>query len=375
VLDPLQVRPTRAEIDLDALAHNLRMARQAAGGAEVLAVVKADAYGHGLLPVARRLADERVDGLGVALVEEGLALREAGLKVPILVLNGIYDGAHAHVLEAGLAPCVYDFADVERFANAARGASFGIHLKVDTGMSRLGVPDREIDHFLDRCARVPNLRLDGLMTHLSSAEHDPETTEAQLERFAIARRSVLARGHRPRVHAANSAATLLCPNARFDLVRPGLILYGGRPRRDVGLELRPVMRVVASVARVTTIAAGEAVGYSRAWTASKESRIATLAIGYGDGLMRHLSNRGEVLIRGTRCPIVGLVSMDLTGVDVSALETCERGDDAVILGAQGDERLTAEEVAERAGTVGYEVLTSLLPRVPRVYLDGDAARE
>lgn len=374
MIAPGQVRPTRAEIDLDALAHNLDVVRRSAAAAKVLAVVKADAYGHGLLPVARRLTASGIDGFGVALVEEGLAIRGAGIDVPVLVLNGIYDGAHADVLREGLTPVVYDLADVEAFSMAAcDGAPASIHLKLDTGMTRLGVPLDGLAAFLDGLDRYPEVQLGGLMTHLSSAEDDVEATRAQLARFREAKALIEARGHRPSVvHTANSAATMLREEARFDMVRAGVILYGVGPGVPIDADLRPVMRIVTSVARVAEVPAGTAVGYGRTWRAERPSRIATLAIGYGDGYMRHLSNRGEVLIRGRRCPIVGLVSMDLTGVDVTHLDGCERGEEAVVLGAQGDDALTAEEVGRAAGTIGYEVLCSIAPRVPRVYVRGFA---
>lgn len=371
---PTQIRRTRAEIDLDALAHNLLVVRSVAPASRVLAVVKADAYGHGLLPVSRRLAKEGIDGLGVALVEEGLSLRAAGLGLPILVLNGIYDGAHAETLRSGLTPVVYDLADASAFdaAASALGRPAEIHLKVDTGMNRLGVPLHALEPFLERLDRMNRIRVVGLMTHLSSAEDDPRATHEQLARFATAREIVRARGHRPLIlHAANSAATLLREEARFDMVRTGVVLYGVSPGHEVAATpaLKPVMRIVTSVARVTTIEAGAAVGYGRTWRAERRSRIATLAIGYGDGFMRHLSDRGEVLIRGRRCPIVGLVSMDLTAADVTDLDVCERGDEAVVLGEQGDEVLHAVDVANAAGTISYEVLCSIAPRVPRVYLE------
>ena len=369
-----QVRPTRAEIDLDALAHNLRVVRERAPASKVLAVVKADAYGHGLEAVARRLADEGIDGFGVALVEEGLMLRQRGVTVPILVLNGIYDGAHAETLRAGLTPVIYDLDDVARFSKAAGIGTADVHLKVDTGMTRLGVPDHELDAFLEGLEAFPNVRLSGLMTHLSSAEDDPDATREQLVRFEAAKARVLARGHRPRlIHAANSAATLFRGEARFDMVRAGVVLYGVMPGPTPDPELRPVMRVLTSVARVKTFPAGTAVGYGRSWTAARESRIATLAIGYGDGFPRSLSNRADVLIRGRRCPIVGRVSMDLTGVDVTDLPECVRGDEAVVLGHQGGARITAEELGERAGSISWEILTQISPRVPRVCVAGPSA--
>ena len=343
-----QVRPTRAEIDLDALAHNLGLARASAGPASVYGVVKADAYGHGLVPVSRRLLREGVGGLCVALVEEGIALREAGLEAPILVLNGIYDGAHAAVLEADLTPVVYELSDVRRFAEVAGGRPVPLHVKVDTGMTRLGVRMSALDRFLDGVAAA-GLPIAGLMTHLSSSEDDPEATREQLAIFAEAEARVRGRGHAPVRHLANSGAIFLRPRAHADAVRAGVALYGVRPTLGSTLDLRPVMRLVTSVARVAEVPAGTAVGY-------------------GDGLMRHLSNRGAALIGGRRCPIVGRVSMDLTGVDVTELGRCARGDEAVLFGAQGGEVLRPEEVAEAAGTIAYEVLTSVSPRVPRIYL-------
>ena len=360
------IRPTRAEIDLSALLHNLVVVRGQAR-VPVFAVVKADAYGHGLVPVATKLAEGGVDGLCVALVEEALRLRDAGIETPIVVLNGIYGGAHQEVLEAGLTPVVYDLADIEAFARAPRA---DVHLKVDTGMHRLGIPARELSRFLDGLARFPNVRVTGLMSHLSAAESDEAETAAQLERFYDARRRIEERGHRPTsIHIANSAGALLREATGATMVRAGVALYGVPPRPELDFDLRPVMRVVTGVVRVATVEAGGHVGYNGTFTAEKDTRVATLAIGYGDGLMRHLSNRGSVLIRGARCPIAGSVSMDLTGVDVSALETCERGDEAVILGEQGEGRLTADELAAWAGTIPYEILTSIAPRVPRVYLD------
>ncbi|MFK7991085.1 MAG: alanine racemase [Sandaracinaceae bacterium] len=363
-----QIRPTRAEIDLAALAHNLRVVRARAGEVPVYAVVKADAYGHGLLPVAHRLAAEGVDGFCVALAEEGLRLRAAGINAPIIVLNGIYDGAHRRVLEAGLTPVVYDLDDVERFSVEARGRPHGVHLKVDTGMTRLGVRPDALAAILDRLEQTP-LRVAGLMTHFSSAEDDAEATDAQLSVFREAVALVRARGHTPRLHAANSGAVFERPDAHADLVRAGVALYGIRSSASPELDLRPVMRLVTSVARVVDVPEGTAVGYGRTWTAARPSRIATLAIGYGDGLMRHLSNRGHALLSGTRCPLVGRISMDLTGVDVTGV-ACARGDEAVLWGHQAGALLHPEEVAARAGTIAYEVLASVSPRVPRVAING-----
>lgn len=360
-----QIRATRAEIDLDALAHNLSVVRAHAGSTPVYAVVKADAYGHGLVPVSQRLAREGVAGFCVALAEEGLQLRAAGIEAPVVVLNGIYDGAHRRVLEAGLTPVVYALDDVARFEAESGGAGWAAHVKVDTGMSRLGVRLEALPAFLDAVAET-SLRIDGLLTHLSDAEGDPSTTREQLDRFDRAVTQVRARGHSPVLHAANSGAILRHRRAHGDLVRAGVALYGIRPVD--GVDLRPIMRLRTVVARVAEVPTGTAVGYGGTWRAARPSRIATLAIGYGDGLMRSLSNRGHVLVAGTRCPIVGRISMDLTGVDVTGVP-CARGDEAVLFGQQAGVWLRPEEVAEAAGTIAYEVVSSVSPRVPRVFLD------
>jgi alanine racemase len=373
VLADDSLRPTRAEIDLSAITENLRVIKSIAGPARVLAVVKADAYGHGVVPVALQLELEGVDGFGVALAEEGLELREAGVRAPILVLNGVYGSAHRDVLEAGLTPVVYDIGQVEAFDRAVADRPYRVHLKVDTGMARLGVPLRELDRFLAALARHPRCIVAGLMTHLACADTDDEATTEQLDRFAIARAKVSAAGHAPTtIHVANTAATLRRPDARFDMVRVGGALYGVRPTAEDGADLRPALRLRTEIIGLREIAEGEPVGYDRTFRAARPSRIATVPLGYGDGLLRGLSGRGEMIVRGTRCPIAGRVSMDLTTLDVTDVEGCALGDDVVALGAQQHEGseavLRAEEVAERAGTIGYDVLTSISRRVPRVYL-------
>ena len=362
------LRPTRAEIDLGAIAHNLGVVRRAVGSAAVLAVVKADGYGHGVVPVAARLQQEGVDGFGVALAEEGLELREAGVSAPILVLNGVYGGAHKEVLDAGLTPVVYDLGELAAFARAARGRAFGVHLKVDTGMGRLGVVAAELEGFLDGLARVRGARIDGLMTHFASADSDPVQTREQLERFATARALVAARGHRPRtVHAANSAAALAVADARFDLVRTGIALYGLAPAPGTGEGLRPAMRLRTEVIAVRDLPADSPIGYGATFRTSRPSRIATVPVGYGDGLLRSTSNRGHMLVQGQRAPIVGNVSMDLTTLDVTGVAGVAVGDEVVLLGAQGSDRIGAEEIAVSAGTIMYEVLTNVSRRVPRFY--------
>jgi len=368
VLPEETLRPTRAEIDLGAIADNLGVVKEVAGGARVLAVVKADAYGHGVVPVANILESNGVDGFGVALAEEGIELREAGITSEIVVLNGVYGGAHAEVLAAGLTPVVYDLCEVDAFARAARGHEFSMHLKVDTGMSRLGVPDELVELFLDGLSRHPGARIAGVMTHLAAADTDPEFTAEQLARFEEAVALVRAHGHTPTtIHAANTAGTFLHASSRHDLVRPGFALYGYAPGADDGLRLRPAMRLRTEIIALRDLAPGATVGYDRTFRVDRPMRVATVPMGYGDGLMRQLSGTGSMLVGGVRCPIIGRVSMDLTTLDVTALADVAVGDEAVILGAQLDAAIDAEEVAAAAGTIAYEILTNVSRRVPRVY--------
>lgn len=368
------LRPTRAEIDLDAVRHNLSVIRDVAGAARVLAVVKADAYGHGMVPVAQHLESVGVDGFGVALAEEGLELRAAGVTRDIVVLNGVVGHAHREVLEASLEPVVYSLAEVQAFQDAALGRPFGIHLKVDTGMARLGVPFDKLNIFLDGLDKFPRARVVGLMTHLACAESDDAMTREQLRRFGESLWRVRARGHRPRiVHSANSAALFRYPEARGTQVRPGIALYGvtpggsSTPERSPERRLRPAMRLRSEVISVRDVAVGSPIGYDAAFRCTRPSRIATVPVGYGDGLMFAASGRGHMLVRGIRCPIVGRISMDLTTLDITDVGAAVVGDEVVWLGAQGSAYIDAAEMAVASGTISYEVLTAVSRRVPRLY--------
>ncbi|MDD9947370.1 MAG: alanine racemase [Myxococcales bacterium] len=362
-------RPTHAEIDLSAIADNLRCLRRVASGARIFAVIKADAYGHGLVPVARRLEAEGVDGLCVALAEEGFVLRDAHVRAPILVLNGAYGSSHVEVLRAGLTPVIYDLAQAEAFARVASGARVNVHVKVDTGMARLGVSLAQLEEFLSRLEALTSLRIAGLMTHLSSADTDPSFTAGQLRLFEQAAEIVRVRGHRPTLlHAANSAGTYASPAAHYDVVRPGLSLYGVSPIVGKGVDLRPAMRVRTEVLAVRELAAGAPVGYNQAYHTTRPTRIACVPIGYGDGYLRAASNRGHMLVGGLRCPIIGRIAMDLTTLDVTHVPTVAAGDEVVVLGSQGTEDLSAEDLAAAADTIPYEVLCNISARVPRRYV-------
>ena len=365
------LRPTRAEVLLDAIGHNLQVVRSAVQGRKVLAVVKADAYGHGVVPVAQRLQAEGVDGFGVALAEEGIELREAGIDRAILVLNGISGGAHRDIIAAGLTPVLYEISEASAFDAVSGDRPVDVHLKVDTGMGRLGVPLGDLSEFLRELRRFPSIRIAGLMTHLSTADADPDYVAEQVAGFAQAQGLVRRFGHEPVVlHVANSAACFRHPETHFDWVRPGLALYGYPGSDTVDAPLRPAMRWRTEVLRVRTLAPGESAGYGRSFRAASETLLATIPVGYGDGLLRSASNRGHVLIRGVRCPIVGNIAMDLTTVDVSKLPNVAIGDEALLLGEQNGAVLDVRDLAAAAGTIPYEVLTNVSRRVPRVYLNG-----
>ncbi len=384
------IRPTRAEVNLEALRHNLRVVKRQAGSAEVWAVLKADGYGHGAPAVARTLERAGADGFCVALLEEAVELREAGIRAPVLVMGGYYGGAYDEILANEIVPVVYDLAQIEGFARLVRSqdapAPVNVHLNIDTGMSRLGVRPRELEAFATRLKDFPEVRVSGLMTHFASA--DARTTDEireQMVHFEAATALLARHGVNPTVrHAANSAA-LLRGEACLDLVRPGIALFGVAPRvpdgdadggglpssRPLASDLKAVMRVRTELVALRDVEAGDAVGYSALFRASRPSRIATIPMGYADGLSRHLTNRGHVLIRGRRAPIVGAVSMDMSMVDVTDIPGVTLRDEAVVLGGQegplGKDTISADELAAHGETIPWEVLCAISRRVPRFY--------
>ena len=365
---PTRHRPTLVEVDLEAIRHNVRWLRPP--GAELMAVVKADAYGHGDVPVARAALEAGASWLGVALVEEGLALREAGIAGRILVLSEIPRGAEAEALRADLTPTVYSAEGVEALAraSAAAGRQVGVHVKLDTGMHRVGLWPPEDAVELCRLVLARGLALEGLWTHFASAESDERTTRGQLERFLRAVRAVREAGLRPRLlHAANSAATIRFPETHLDLVRPGAAIYGLAAGPGLAEGLRPAMTLRSRVSFVKRLGAGEPLSYGHRYRLERDAWIATVPVGYADGYPRSLSNRAEVLIRGRRHRVAGTVTMDQLLVDCGEHRVAP-GDEVVLLGAQGEERITAEELAEHAGTIGYEIATAISARVPREYV-------
>jgi alanine racemase len=371
------LRPTWAEIDLDALAANFRVIREQVGrDVNVMAAVKANAYGHGAVACARRLEAEDIDWFGVALPEEGIDLRAAGITRPILCLGGFWEGQQNVCLQQNLTPVVYRLDMIESLNRAAgdAGVVADVHVKIDTGMGRLGVRSDDVREFCEALSRFPNIRVDGLMTHLASAD-DPaqeDFTKDQLERFQQAIDLFRDRGLTPTyIHAANSAATFAFPPARGNMVRPGGALYGFA--RDVlpphfeTPRLQPVMSLRSRIMLLKTVGKGEKLGYGGIFQTTRESLIATVPIGYDDGYRRSLSNRGRVIVGGAFAPVVGRVSMDLTLIDVTEVPGVSLDDQVTLLGRDGELSITAEDLGELAGTISYEITCGVSARVPRKY--------
>jgi alanine racemase len=373
------VRPTRATIDLGALCDNAALVRLAAGNTALCAAVKGDAYGHGAVPVARALEGSGLcAALAVSLVEEGVELRQAGLGLPILVMGPALAGGHAEMVARDLTAVVSDRADLDELAaiGRARGRPVSIHIKIDSGMGRLGIAAADVARVVADTLTGGGVVIDGICTHFASADL-PElaaatlSVDAQLAVFDAALADARAAGARPRVvHAANSPALLRFPAARFDMVRAGIALYGNgpvRPPPELG-TLRQVMQLESEVAQVRAVPAGQAVGYGELWRAERPSRLAVVPVGYADGYPRRLTGSADALVHGMRCPVVGAISMDMTLVDVTCLEDDARvGDAVVLLGSQGDQSISTAEFAERAGLLEYEVTCGISRRVPRTY--------
>ena len=370
------IRPTRAEVSVAALQHNLAAAKQHFAPASVMAVVKANAYGHGAVQVARVLEQAGVTMLGVALVEEGVELRNAGVRSPILVMSGAYEGGYGLLVEHQLTPVVFRAEHLEGLRAEAERLSrpVPVHLKLDTGMSRIGVQPAELGALLRGLKAAPQLQLEGFLTHFASAEDlDSPMTAQQLQRFHQGLATVRDAGFDPIWrHAANSAGSLSRADARdgavLNLVRPGGLLFGLKPpgwdAAEIALE--PVLTWKTGITHLKTIEPGTAVSYGALWTAKRRTLLATLPVGYADGYSRAWSNKASVLVRGRRVPVVGRVTMDMTLADVTDVPGVSLGDEVVLLGRQGDDRVSAEELAVHVDSVHYEVLCGLGARVPRI---------
>ena len=373
------LRPTRALVDLDAIAANFLYLRERARGAEVLCVVKADGYGHGAVPVARRLQAEGAKWFGVAIVEEGVELRKAGVRERILLLGGAGPGQLPLALEHDLVPTIVSRESLEDLS--AMGSSLGkvvaCHVKVDTGMARLGIPWSDFLLLAPRLAAERNVRVEGLFTHLACSD-DPAVpfTRIQLDRFRECRVAFEQAGApRPLIHVASSAGLLTRAETDVDLVRPGGALYGLNPFGNVRApELTPAMRLVSRVVRMAQVPAGTAVGYGSTFITIRDSTLATIPVGYDDGLARTLSGDWEVAIGGRLVPLVGRISMDLVTADVTGVPGIAVGDEVVVVGSTPDGPAHSfEEMARRRRTIVYEATCGLGWRTPRVYFEGGRA--
>ena len=369
-------RQAVAIIDLPALSHNFKEVVRRSGGRKILAVVKAQAYGHGAITVSRHLRGLGADMLGVALVEEGRELREAGIDAPVLVMGVIYPEQAEEIVRWNLTPLVTSEGGARALSRAAQEQQkeIAVHVKVDTGMGRLGIPPEETADFLERIAPLAALRIEGLMTHFADADlRNKQFASRQMDRFEHLIHEL--DGKRisiPVRHAANSAAVLDFDRSLFTMVRPGLILYGYNPleERKGDADIRPVLSFVTRIAFLKKAPAGIPISYGRTFVTKRKSLIATIPVGYADGYSRALSNIGEAIVRGVRVPVAGRVCMDMTMLDVTDVPGVQEGDEVVLIGEQGQERITADDIAVKIGTIPYEVLCGISSRVPRVYQEG-----
>ena len=374
------LRPTIAEIDLNALRYNyLQVKRLAGKTTKILAVVKADAYGHGAQVISQELEKLKVDFLGVALLEEALGLRRAGIKTPIVVLGGIYPGQANEIVKHELRPAIFDLTIARELNQAAlkRKSKVKVHVKIDTGMGRLGILPEESHEFFNQLKKLTSLEIEGIISHLTvaSQENDDEVgfTQQQFECFHRVIDDCRKTGtNPPLLHLANSAAIIRGNLDQFTLVRPGIMLYGSHPSPALvdTIRLRPVMSLKSRVLQLKKLPRGHSVSYGRTFICQRETLIAVVPIGYADGYSRVLSNCGEVLIKGKRAPVIGIVCMDLTMVDATDIPGVKAGDEVVLIGRQGKECITAEDIAEKIGTISYEVLCRIGQRVPRIYRKG-----
>jgi len=368
------LRPTWAEVDVAAFRHNYNEIKKKLGkNVDILSVVKADAYGHGVLELGKASVELGAAILGVALIEEGILLRKKGFKVPVLVMGSIYPLENfSRVLRHNLIPAICSMMAARKFSQLARkkNKKFPVFIKIDTGMGRIGISDKNAVGFIKEIYKLPGMNIEGIFTHLASGSTDTNFTLEQIEKFKrISTQLDKAGIHIKYKSVSNSTAVLKYPNAHFNLVRPGITLYGMLPYRnaDRDISLKPVLSLKTKIVYLKRVTKGTSVSYMRTWKAKRNSFIATLPIGYADGFSRLNSNRGEVLVNGRRVPVVGNVCMDMCMIDVTSLHGVQIGDEAVLIGRQGHEEITAEELAGRIGAINYEVTCCITKRVPRIY--------
>ena len=374
VLKHSLIRPTYVEVNLVRLVENYRAIQNKVAPAAVMPVLKANAYGHGLIPVARKLTQYGVPMLAVAILEEGLALRQAGIRIPILVLGGLLNEQIEAYLEAGLIMTVSSGDNLAHIEQVARSANVvaPVHIKIDTGMGRLGLPHQEAVKIIRQSLYLEHVTLSGVFSHFASSDSsDLSYARLQLARFnAVLEFFERENIKRPMIHMANSGGVLQLPDSYFDIVRPGIMLYGLYPSHEVAhsVQVRPVLAWKTRPVLSKVLPPNHPVSYGSTWQSELNCRILTIPMGYGDGYFRALSNKGSALVRGKRYPIAGRVCMDQImlnlGDDEAGLE-----DEVVLIGTQGESEITAQELADLVGTISYEILTNINTRVPRIYLD------
>lgn len=371
----LSPTPAWAEVSIGALKHNFRELQKLAKGSDVLPVVKANAYGHGLVPISQALVQAGARFLAVAFVQEGVVLRQMGFKVPILVLTPTLPAEIPSLLKNKLIPQVSSLKGAQEISKAAGKLGLGsvlVHVKIDTGMARVGIQVDKAIKEIEAIRGVRGIRIQALYTHLATADwSDPKYAWSQITLFQQALEKINQRGMAPATHVANSAALITYyPQSKGTWVRPGIALYGvyPNPRMKNRIKLMPVMQVKTRVLHTKVLEKGETVSYGRTFTAKKKIKVATLGMGYADGLLRSLSNKGHFLIKGKKVSQIGTVCMDMTMADVSHVSGVRMGDVATFFGRDGKAFLPVEEQAERAGTISYELLCAVGERLPRIYL-------
>lgn len=368
------VSRNQIEVDLSALQGNCRAIQKRVGsGTGILAVVKSDGYGHGMIPVARALSKIGVRSFGVAEVHESVALRDAGVEGDIVVFLGAREEEFAEIVQYGVQPVVFEEKELRLLGSYAekKECAIGVHLKVDSGMGRLGVLPGDVNRFVATIRQEKGLYLAGLMSHFPCADSaDLDLTREQNRVFAEVVKKAADPGHLSPVHIANSAAAIRSPDVHWDMVRPGLSLYGCYPSDECRnfVDLKPVMSFKTEVIQVKDVPAGFGVSYGHTFVTKRPSRLALLPVGYNDGLLRNVSNKAHVLVRGKRAPQLGRVCMNVTVVDVTDIPGVESGDEVVLMGRQGEHQITADEIAGWMGTISYEVLCLFGNLNQRVYV-------
>lgn len=370
------IRPVWAEINLDNLAHNMREIRRVANSKDIMAIIKADAYGHGAMDVAPVLLENGATSLGVAVITEAIELRKAGIKAPLMILGYTPLTFSKEIIKYDIQQTVFTFEYAKALSSEAQklGITAKIHIGLDTGMGRIGfLPNEESVNEVYAISKLPNIEIVGLFSHFSSAdEEDKDYTYEQLDKFNSFYHELTTKGVKPKIrHIANSAAIIDLPETHFEAVRPGLILFGYYPSEEIHKEkihLKPVLTLKTDVVHVKTMDKDMYISYGRKYKTEKESIIATLPIGYADGYTRLLFNKAKVIINGKLAPIVGRICMDQCMVDVTDIGEVKVGDEVILIGQQGNVKFDADDIAELLGTINYEIICMIGKRVPRVYI-------